>query len=46
MAVMICMVLRVWGLISRMGTLSECPDVPRGEIPKSTPNPMILGIEA
>ncbi|MDT7890195.1 MAG: hypothetical protein RQ885_14630 [Desulfurococcales archaeon] len=29
-----------------MGTLSVCPDVPRGENPKRTPNPMILGIEA
>ena len=38
--------LMVWGLMSRMGTPLECPDVPRGETPKRTPNPMILGIEA
>jgi hypothetical protein len=42
---MICMVLRVWGLISRLGTPLVCPDVPRGETPKRTLNPMILGIE-
>jgi hypothetical protein len=38
--------LRVWGLMPRLGTPLECPDVPRGETPKRTPNPMILGIEA
>jgi hypothetical protein len=32
-------------LMSRMGTPLVCPDVPRGEIPKRTPNPMILGVE-
>jgi hypothetical protein len=37
--------LRVWGLMSRLGTPLACPDVPRGETPKRTPNPMILGIE-
>ncbi|MDT7890330.1 MAG: hypothetical protein RQ885_15320 [Desulfurococcales archaeon] len=29
-----------------MGTPLACPDVPRGETPKRTPSPMILGIEA
>ncbi|MDT7889865.1 MAG: hypothetical protein RQ885_12950 [Desulfurococcales archaeon] len=28
-----------------MGTPLACPDVPRGETPKRTPSPMILGIE-
>jgi hypothetical protein len=28
-----------------MGTLLVYPDVPRGEIPKSTPNPMIIEVE-
>ncbi|MFZ8823652.1 MAG: hypothetical protein ACO2O0_05820 [Desulfurococcales archaeon] len=32
--------------MSRPSTPLACPDVPRGEIPKSTPNPTILGIEA
>jgi hypothetical protein len=41
-----CMVLRVWGLMSRLGTLLACPDIPRGETPKRAPNAMILGIEA
>jgi hypothetical protein len=41
-----CRVWRVWGLMPRLGTPLECPDVPRGETPKRTPNPMILGIEA
>ncbi len=38
--------MRVWGLMPRMGTPLACPDIPRGETPKHTPNPMILGIEA
>jgi hypothetical protein len=38
--------LRVWGLMSRLGTPLACPDVPRGETPKRIPSPMILGIEA
>jgi hypothetical protein len=46
MVMMMCMVLRVWGLMPRIGTPSECPDVPRGETPKHTPSPMIMGIEA
>ena len=37
--------LMVWGLIPQMGTPFACPDVPRGEIPKSTPNPMIVEIK-
>ena len=41
-----CIVLRVWGLMPRLGTLLACPDIPRGETPKRTPNAMILGIEA
>jgi hypothetical protein len=32
-------------LISRPGTPLVYPDVPRGEIPKSTPNPMIIEVE-
>jgi hypothetical protein len=39
------MVLRVWGLMPRLGTPLECPDVPRGETPKRTPNPMIIEVE-
>jgi hypothetical protein len=37
--------LMVWGLMPQMGTPFACPDVPRGEIPKSTPNPMIIEVE-
>jgi hypothetical protein len=37
--------LRVWGLMPRMGTLLVYPDVPRGEIPKRAPNPMIIEVE-
>jgi hypothetical protein len=37
--------LRVWGLMPRMGTPLECPDVPRGETPKNTPNPMIIEVK-
>ena len=32
-------------MISRLGTPLACPDIPRRETPKRTPNPMILGIE-
>jgi hypothetical protein len=39
------MVLRVWGLVPRMGTPLECPDVPRGETPKRTPSPMIIEVK-
>jgi len=37
--------LRVWGLMPRLGTPLECPDVPRGETPKRTPNPMIIEVK-
>jgi hypothetical protein len=40
------MVLRVWELMPRLDVPLACPDIPRGETPKRTPNPMILGIEA
>jgi hypothetical protein len=37
--------LRVWGLMPRLGTPLACPDVPRGETPKRTPNPMIIEVK-
>ncbi len=37
--------MRVWGLMPRMSTPLACPDVPRGEIPKRTPNPMIIEVK-
>jgi hypothetical protein len=40
-----CIVLRVWGLMPRLGTPLACPDVPRGETPKHTPNPMIIEVK-
>jgi hypothetical protein len=37
--------LRVWGLMPRLGTPLECPDVPRRETPKRTPNPMFIEVK-